>query len=443
MNEIKAIIDKLNELIWGYPMIVLLVVTHVYLTFKLKFIQKYLFKAVKLSVKKDDSAGEVSNFGALAVSLAATIGTGSILGMTTAIAIGGPGAVFWMIFIGFFGFATKYAECLLSVKYRTQNEEGEYVGGPMYIMRNRLKKNWMGVIFAICGLFMALSGGGMLQVNAIADVLGDAYKVNTLVVGLVVAIVVAGVVLGGVKSIAKACEWLVPIMGFLYLFAAVWVFIAHISNVPEVIVLIFKEAFGFKAAGGGLVGAGIMTAMHVGASRSVLSTEAGLGSASVVSAAAKTQNPVRQGLVAATSVFWTVVTCTLTGLVILLAGDWQSGTKFAGDLCNSAFSTIPVIGMFILVASLTIFSLTTIIGWTYYGEKFIEFLGGHKVVLPFRIFWIICMVFGALVGADFAWSLVVFITATMAIPNLIMIFMLRKDVVNETKKYIKSEVDNV
>lgn len=442
MDAIKDVINTINGWIWGYPMIILLVATHVYLTFKLKFIQKYIFKAIKISVKKDDSAGVVSNFGALAVSLAATIGTGSILGMTTAIAIGGPGAVFWMVFIGFFGVATKYSECLLAVKYRVKNEQGEYVGGPMYIMQNVLKKRWMGIIFAVCGLFMALTGGGMLQVNAIADVLGDAYSVNALMIGFIVAALVAVIILGGVKSIAAWCEWLVPFMGGLYLIAAMWIFVANIHHVPAAFMLILKSAFAFKPAAGGLAGVGMMAAMHVGASRSVLSTEAGLGSSSVVAAAAKTQNAVRQGLVASTSVFWTAFICTLTGFVIVIAGDWQSGNKFAGDLCNSAFSTIPYVGMFILVVSLTVFSLTTIIGWTYYGEKFIEFIGGHKMVLPFRIFWICCMVGGALVSSEFAWSLVVFITATMSIPNLIMIFMLRNDIVKETGKFLKSEVDN-
>jgi AGCS family alanine or glycine:cation symporter len=424
-------------------MIILLVATHVYLTFKFKFIQRYIFKAIKLSVKKDESAGMISNFGSLAVSLAATIGTGSIIGMATAIATGGPGAVFWMVVIGVFGMSTKYSECLLAIKYRVKNSAGEYVGGPMYIMQNVLKMKRMGVIFAVCGLFMALSGGGMLQVNSIADVLGDAYKSNNILVGCIVACAVWVVIIGGVKSIAKACEWLVPIMGVMYLIAALTIFAIHFDAVPQVLALIFKEAFSFKSAGGGFLGAGIMAAMHVGASRSVLSTEAGLGSAAVVAAAAKTENPVRQGLIASTSVFWTFCTCTLTGLIILTAGDWQSGGKFSGDLCNSAFSKIPYFGVPILVFSLVIFSFTTIIGWTYYGEKFIEFLGGHKFVKPFRIFWIISMALGAVMSPKFAWSLAVFITAMMSLPNLLMIFLLRNDIVKETDKYLKKEIENI
>ncbi len=225
MQLFENILNSVNGFIWGYPMILLLVITHFYLTFKLKFIQKHIFKAIKLSVKKDDSAGAVSNFAALAVSLGATIGTGSILGMTTAIATGGPGAVFWMVFFGFFGFATKYGECLLAVKYRTKNESGEYVGGPMYVIKNVLKLKWLGIVFAVCGLFMALSGGGMLQVNAIADVLKDAYGVNPVYVGLIVSAAVAVIVLGGVKGVAAASELLVPFMGLLYLFAAVVLFI--------------------------------------------------------------------------------------------------------------------------------------------------------------------------------------------------------------------------
>ncbi len=444
MQELEKFINYLNELIWTYPMIVLLVATHVYLTFKLKFIQKYLFKAMKLSVKKDESAGMVSNFGALAVSLAATIGTGSILGMTTAVATGGPGAVFWMIIIGIFGIATKYSECLLAVKYRVRlKETKEYVGGPMYIMQRALKLKWLGVIFALCGLLMAVSGGGFLQVNAIVDVLGDAYNINGLMIGLIVSALVAIVIIGGVKSIATVCEWLVPIMGGLYLFGALFIFFTHIDKIPEAVSLIFREAFGFKAVGGGFSGAAIMAALHIGASRSVLSTEAGMGSASVVAAAAKTKNPVRQGLVASTSVFWTFFICTLTGLIIIVAGDWQSGNKFAGDLCNSAFSTIPHVGIPLLVFSLTIFSLTTIIGWAYYGEKFMEFLGGSKIVKPFRVFWIIFMLLGVFISPSLAWALVVLITAMMSIPNLIMIFMLRERVVKETNRYLKSEIDNI
>lgn len=444
MQELENFINHLNELIWTYPMILLLVATHVYLTFKLKFIQKYLFKAMKLSVKKDNSAGMVSNFGALAVSLAATIGTGSILGMTTAVATGGPGAVFWMIIIGIFGMATKYSECLLAVKYRVRRTETkEYVGGPMYIMQRALKLKWLGIIFAVCGLLMAVSGGGFLQVNAIVDVLGDAYNFNGLLIGLIVSAFVAVVIIGGVKSIASVCEWLVPIMGGLYLLGALFIFFTHIDQIPQAIALIFKEAFGFKAVGGGFSGAAIMAALHIGASRSVLSTEAGMGSASVVAAAAKTKNPVRQGLVASTSVFWTFFICTLTGLIIIVAGDWQSGSKFAGDLCNSAFSTIPYVGIPLLVFSLTIFSLTTIIGWAYYGEKFMEFLGGSKIIKPFRVFWIIFMLLGVYISPSLAWALVVLITAMMSIPNLIMIFMLRNRVVKETNRYLKSEIDNI
>ena len=311
------------------------------------------------------------------------------------------------------------------------------------VIKNILKLKWLGIVFAVCGLFMALSGGGMLQVNAIADVLKDAYGVNPVYVGLIVSAAVAVIVLGGVKGVAAASELLVPFMGLLYLFAAVVLFILKIEQVPYVIGLILKGAFSFKAAGGGVAGAGIMAALYSGASRSVMTTEAGLGSSSVIAAAAKTQNPVRQGLVAGTSVFWTACVCTLTGVIVLLAGDWQSGSKFAGDLCNSAFAAIPYGGSFILVVCLIIFSFTTIIGWTYYGEKFIEFIGGGKVILPFRIFWIICMFLGALASSRLAWALAVLITAAMAIPNLLMIFMLRNDILKETQKYIKQETENI
>ncbi|MDR0953030.1 MAG: amino acid carrier protein [Elusimicrobiota bacterium] len=443
MDEIKIIIDKTNEFLWGFPLIVLLVVTHIYLTFKLKFIQKYIFKAIKLSVKKDDSAGNVSNFAALSISLAATLGTGSIVGMATAVAVGGPGAVFWMLVVGFFGVATKYAECVLSIKYRVKNENNEYAGGPMYIMKNVLKQKWFAYIFAFIGLCVAVIAGGMLQVNTIADVLGDAYGTNSYLVGVVVAVLVGVVILGGLKNIAKACEFLVPIMGVVYLIAALIILAMHIEAVPAVAALIVKSAFSGKAAFGGFAGVAIMKAVFMGTSRSVFSTEAGLGSAGIAAAAAKTENPVRQGLIASTSVFWAMLVCTLTGFIILLAGDWHSGAKFAGDLCNSAFATIPYAGVVILVVSLVVFSFTTIIGWAYYGEKFIEFLGGGKVIIPFRILWLGFMFLGAVAASRLVWSLVELFIALFAIPNLIMIFILRKDIFKETDKYLEKEIKNI
>ena len=444
LQPLEQIINKINDFLWTYPILILLIATHVYLTFKLKFIQKYLLKAMKLTLKKDNSTGMVSNFGALAVSLAATIGTGSILGMTTAVALGGPGAVLWVIIFGTLGIATKYSECLLAVKYRVRRKETrEYVGGPMYIMRDILKLKWMGIFFAVCGLLMGLTGAGFLQVNSIVDLLNNAYHINGLLVGFVVISVVSIVTVGGVKGIAKVCEWLVPIMGSLYLIAAIYIFVIHYKQLPAAVMIIVKSAFGFKAGVGGFAGAALMAALQNGISRSVLATEAGMGSAAVVAAAAKTQNPVRQGLVASTSVFWAFFICTITGLVITVAGDWQSGTKFAADLCSDAFSKIPFIGEPLLILSLTIFSLTTMIGWAYYGEKFLEFLGGSKMIKYFRVFWVCFMFIGVYIAPSFAWAIVVLITALMAIPNLIMIFMLRKRIVKETELYLKSEIDNI
>ncbi|MGB2578390.1 AGCS family alanine or glycine:cation symporter [Elusimicrobium simillimum] len=328
MATFYNLIEGFNTLVWGVPMIVLIFSLGIYLTFKLGIIQRHLFKGIKLSVAKDDSEGEVSNFGALAVTIAATVGTGSIIGVTTAIAVGGPGAIFWMIIAGFFGFATKYAECFLSVKYRVHLGSGEYVGGPMYVLANRLKSRKMAIGFAISTLVMSFIAGGLLQANSIADAMREGYNLNPWFTGIGVAVLTAVVVLGGVKRIANICEWLVPIMGSVYLLAAIIIGVMFYERIPMAIVSIFKGAFTGYGAAGGAVGVGIMgivqaivSALRAGVSRSVLATEAGLGSASIVAAAAKTNSAVRQALISSTSVFWTILICTITGMVIVLAGD--------------------------------------------------------------------------------------------------------------------------
>lgn len=466
MEFIYTIITAVNDFLWGPPMIVSIFALGIYLTVKLGFIQKYLFKSIKLSVSPDDAAGEVSNFGALAVTIAATVGTGSIIGVTTAIAEGGPGAVFWLIIAGIFNFATKYSECLLSVKYRTKNSNGEYVGGPMYVMANRLNMRWMGVIYAIGILFMSFTGGSILQSNSIADSLRAGYAVNPIYVSLIVSAVAAVVIIGGVKRITMACEFLVPIMGVLYLiaaFSAVWL---HFDRLPGVFVAVLEGAFTGKAALGGALGIGIMavfkgmvSAMQFGVSRSVLATESAMGSAGIVAAAAKTPVPAKQGLISATSVFWTVFVCCITGLVVLLAGDWQNPDVYAANLCNSAFTTIPYIGTPILIFSLSVFSFTTIIGWAYYGEKAIEFLENVKWVKYFRIVMVLLIAAGAVMGTTFTldfflneelcsttatntatrmlWGLAILTMTFMTIPNIICIWLLRKDIKEETDANLK------
>lgn len=468
MEALCNILDALNGFIWGPPMIILIFGLGIYLTFKLGFIQKYNFKAIRLSVAKDSGAGTVSSFGSLAVMIGATVGTGSILGVTTAIAQGGPGAVFWMVIAGFFNFAVKYCECLTAVKYRVKRD-GEYVGGPMYVMDRVLKMKWLAIVFAGGTILMGLSAGASLQANSIADVMREGYNLNPWFVGFIVAILTGIVTIGGIKRIAAYSEWLVPIMGGMYLLVAVCVVFMNFSQIPNALWVILKGAFTGKAAIGGAVGVSIMaivqaalSAMGLGVSRSVMATEAGLGSAAIAASAGKTNSAVKMGLVSATSVFWTVFICLLTGVVIILAGDWQNPDVFAANLCNSAFKTVPYIGTPILIFSLVIFSFTTIIGWSYYTEKALQYLGGGKYAKAWRIFYVLALAVGGGLGTTFtasfvlpegvaqvseigmstrfAWGLAVFMMTLMTLPNVYMLWRLRHKIAQETRRYIKKFV---
>ncbi len=466
LATLGAVIDRINSIIWGPPMITLIFGLGIYFTFKLAFIQKLLFKGIYFSVRPEKGKGEVSSFGALAVTIAATVGTGSIIGVTTAIAKGGPGAIFWMVFAGIFNFAIKYAECFLSIKYRTRADGGEYVGGPMYVMRDVLKYKKLAVLFAVGILFMAATGGSSLQASSIAEVLRDGFLINPWISAIFVCAATAAVVLGGVKRIASYCEWLVPLMGGAYLLVAIIAVCMHLDRVFPMIWLIIESAFTGKAAIGGAVGVGIIAiaqsmvaALEMGVTRSVLATESALGSAPIVAAAAKTKIPAKQALISATSVFWTILICFLTGIVILLAGDWQNPALFAADLTNSAFKTIPYIGTPILVFSLTVFSFTTIIGWAYYGEKAIQFLTGNKWIMPFRIIFVTLVFIGGILGSEFVWGLrltaeqsiavagskvtnlmwglAVFVMAFLVLPNIYATWKLRDVIKKDTLRFIK------
>lgn len=459
METLLHCINVLNGFIWGPPMIVLIFGMGIYFTFRLGFIQKHTFKAVALSVRKDGGEGTVSGFGALALMVGATVGTGSILGVTTAIAEGGPGAVFWIILAGFFNFVIKYCECASAVKYRVRRD-GEYVGGPMYVMARVLKMKWLAVIFAFGTLCMALSAGALLQTNSIADVAREGYSINPWLSGLVITLLACVVTIGGVKRIAAYSQWLVPLMGGMYLFIALFVIIMNFEKVPHTLWLIVAGAFTGKAAAGGAAGATIMAvfsaavnSIGIGVSRSVMSTEAGLGSAAIAASAAKTRSAAKMGIVSATSVLWTVLICTLSGLVVLLAGDWQNPNAFAADLCNSAFKTVPYIGTPILIFSLIIFSFTTLIGWSYYGEKALQFMGGGRWAKSWRILYLLfCLAGGGLgtafswgwtIEADafsiglstrFAWGLTVLMMTLMTLPNVYMLWRLRHKLKTETKR---------
>ena len=464
METLLHYMDLLNGFIWGPPMIILIFGMGIYFTFKLGFIQKHLWQAICLYVKPDKGQGTVSSFGSLAMMVGATVGTGSILGVTTAIAQGGPGAVFWMVIAGIFNFAIKYCECASAVKYRVRRD-GEYVGGPMYVMTRVLKMKWLAILFAAGTLAEAISAGSALQANSIADVLREGYSLNPWLIGFAVAAVASMVTIGGVKRIAAYSQWLVPIMGAMYLLIALVVIAMNVTHLPHALGIILISAFTGKALFGGAVGVTVsalvtsaLNGIGLGVSRSVMSTEAGMGSAAIAASAAKTRSATRMGIISATSVFWTVFICILSGLVVTLAGDWQNPNAFAANLCNSAFQTVPYIGTPILIFSLIIFSFTTLLGWSYYGEKATQFLFGGKWVKPWRIFYVaICALGGGLgtafslswkispdvfevgLSTRFAWALAVLTMTFMTLPNLYMLWRLRHKLAAETKRYLHKQ----
>jgi len=437
----------------------------IYFTVKLRFIQKYTWPAIKLSLENTDAEGTVSSFGSLAVMIGATVGTGSIIGVTTAIAEGGPGALFWMVAAGFFNFAIKYSECLVAFKYRVHLNKEEYVGGPMYYLANVLNLKWLGIIFAVGTLLLGFTGGSALQTNSITDALREGYNLNPWITALFVTLFSSVVIFGGVKRIASYSQWLVPIMGILYLSIAVIVVFMNFTHIPAAIMTVIKGAFTGKAAVGGAMGVGIIALVQAmlpgitaGVTRAVLATEAGLGSASIAAAAARTHSATRMALISATSVFWTIFICSLTGIVIVLAGDYTNPDVYAANLCNSAFKTVPYIGTPILVFSLVIFSFTTIIGWGYYMEKALQFLckGSNVLVKPSRILFVFLVFVGGIIGTSFStdlfvgesvlrtaeanmstrfmWTLAIFTMTMMTVPNIWALWRLRKEICETTQK---------
>lgn len=528
MAQFEDILGKLVSYVWGFPLIILLFGTHIFLTVRTGFIQKHLGRMIRLSVSKDQGApGDISHFGALMTALAATIGTGNIIGVATAVTLGGPGAVLWMWLTGVLGISTKYGEALLSVKYRTTNARGQMAGGPMYVIERGLKMKWLGVLFAVFTAIAAFGIGNMIQSNAIATQLEqflvpaeviDAGGLNwaRVAVGVLLALLTAAVMLGGIRSIAKACDFLVPIMSIVYIVGCVLLLIADISNLPTAIGEIFKGAFSSEALGGGLAGVAIREVMRYGIARGLFSNEAGLGSAPIVAAAAKTKDPVTQALVSASGTFWdTVVICLLTGLVFVSSGHWKAGfvtgtvksvspeaivldvsaredlnagqglavtrlengktvdvgqvqlasfsegpvtatippTRNGGlppdvrpgdhvrgvlpskNLANEAFGDLPVIGSLILTVGLFTFVLSTILGWSYYGEKAVEYLFGTGSLIPYRTLWVIAVMIGAMVPLSTVWNFADLANGLMAVPNLISLLVLSGVIVAETKRY--------
>lgn len=440
MDVLDHFFAQVSMWLWGWPMIIMLLGTHLFLTIRLRFPQRKIFTAICLSVKKDKGAvGDVSQFGALATSLAATIGTGNIIGVATAVSLGGPGAVFWCWLTGVLGIATKYAEGLLAIKYRVQTENGEMLGGPMYALERGLKLRWMAVLFCVFTAIAAFGIGNTVQANSISLLLNETCGISPHITGGVISALIALVILFGVKGIAKVCTALVPFMALFYVLGCIYILYLNAAYLQDSVCLIMDSAFSPRAAGGGFVGTSVMMAARYGIARGLFSNESGLGSAPIVAAAAQTRNPVRQALVSSTGTFWdTVVICALTGLVLvssIIAFPDIDHTQ-GGALTKAAFGKIPVIGTLILTVGIITFAFSTILGWSYYAEKAVEYLGGKRWIKVYRVFWIIAIYIGSVMNLSLVWNLADSMNALMAIPNLISLILLSGVAVKETRKYL-------
>lgn len=444
MEKFSQLVTWVDGKVWGWGMILLLLGTHLFMTVRTGFIQrKTITKGIRLSVSKEpDADGEVSQFGALATALASTIGTGNIIGVGTAVALGGPGAVLWCWLTGVFGIATKYSESLIAVKYRVKTEDGRMQGGAMYALERGLHMRWLGLIFAVFAGFASFGIGCATQVNAIATVCNENLHINKAVVGIIVGVLTAVVIFGGIKSIARVCERLVPFMALFYVLGCIVILGINYDYIIPAITTICRLAFQPGAAAGGLVGSGIMLAMRYGVARGLFSNESGMGSAPIAAAAAQTRNPVRQALVSSTGTFWdTVVVCLMTGLVLVStimknpainANEITDG----GVLTSLAFDQIPIIGPLILVVGIISFAFSTILGWAYYGERCVEYFAGKKGLIPYRVLYIAVAVIAPVVALDVVWDIADILNALMAIPNLIAVLILSPVIVKETKKYL-------
>lgn len=447
MNEIlQKIVDGINAVdvaIWGWPMIILLLGTHIFMTICTGGIQRKIGTAIRLSVTRDpDAEGEVSQFGALATALASTIGTGNIIGVGTAIALGGPGAVLWCWITGVFGIATKYAEALIAVKYRVKTKDGRMQGGAMYALERGLNMKWLGIAFAFLGAFASFGIGCATQVNAIATVCSANLGIPAWIIGALVALMTALIIFGGIKSIAGVCEKLVPFMAFFYVVGCLIILGINADFILPALQTIVTLAFQPGAAAGGLVGGGIMIALHYGVARGLFSNESGMGSAPIAAAAAQTRNPVRQALVSSTGTFWdTVVVCAMTGLVLVTSIMKNpnidiSAVDNGGVLTTMAFGQIPYLGPVILVLGIVLFAFSTVLGWAYYGERCVEYCFGKNALVPYRAAYILVAAIAPVVALDLVWTIADILNALMAVPNLIAVLLLTPVIIKETKKYI-------
>ncbi|WP_299438989.1 sodium:alanine symporter family protein [uncultured Rhodospira sp.] len=444
MDALSEFLGSVSSIVWGPIMLVLLLGTGLYLTLGLGLLPQrklgYGFRLMLGGRKVEEGhKGEITPFQALTTALSATIGTGNIAGVATAIFLGGPGAVFWMWITALVGMATKYAEAVLAVRYREVDANGRYVGGPMYYIRNGLGWGWLGWLFALFATVAAFGIGNTVQSNSVAKALEGTFEVPTIITGLVLAALTFLVIIGGVKRIGRVAEHLVPLMAILYVVGALVILAFNAADVPGALGLIFTDAFTGTAAAGGFAGAGVLAAIRFGVARGVFSNEAGLGSAPIAHAAAKTNDPVRQGCVAMLGTFIdTIVVCTMTALVIITTGAWTSGETGA-ELSALAFDTGLPGGDMIVTLGLVVFAFTTVLGWAYYGERAAEYIFGTQVILPFRVLWVLALVAGAVGNLGLIWTVADIMNALMAIPNLIALIALSGTVFAISRAYFKAQ----
>jgi AGCS family alanine or glycine:cation symporter len=450
MQTFAAWMNSLNGFVWGPAMLVLILGTGLYLQLRLHGMPiRYVGAGLRMVWRgrdvDPDHPGEVSPFAALMTCLAATIGVGNIAGVATAIALGGPGAVFWMWMTALVGMATKYAEVVLAVHYRERDPDGRYVGGPMYAIRNGLGPRWawLGAIFAIFGGLAGFGIGNMVQANSIADALHHSFGVSHSTTGIVLGVVTGAVILGGIKRIAAVANWLVPFMAIAYVLMALIVLVAHAAEVPAAFVTIVSDAFSPTAAVGGFAGAAVMAGIRYGVARGIFSNEAGLGTAGIAQAAGMSASPVRSGLIGMMGTFFdTIVVCSMTALAIVASGAWTSGETGA-PLTQLAFQTaMPGIGSKALAVALAVFALTTIFGWSFYGERCWNYLVGPRAILPFRLLWTAAVFIGAVTHLDLAWTIADTLNALMAVPNLIALIALAPVVVRLTREQLAATISD-
>ena len=440
MQSLTALVSACSNFIWGVPMLVMLFGAHLFLTARLRLVQRHIPKAIRLSLSPDEgSQGEISQFGALATALAATIGTGNIIGVSTAIALGGPGAVLWCWLTGVFGIATKYGEALLAVKYRTRGKTGAIVGGPMYTIERGLGWKSLAVIFAAFTVLATFGAGCTVQSHAITDVIHTTFGVAPAISGLVVTAVTAVVILGGVKTIAKVCEKLVPFMSLFYILGCIAILVLNAPYLGEALALIVKSAFGFQQIAGGFAGGAMMAACRYGMARGLFSNESGLGTAPIAAATAQTKNPVRQALVSMTGTFWdTVIVCAMTGIVVVSSMVKQPQLyQGASDdaMTRLAFANLPA-GQIVLALALSVFAFTTILGWSYYGERCVEYLFGPKGIPVYRLVFLVVLFIGAVANLELVWSFADLMNGLMAFQNLLSVLLLSGVIVAETRHYL-------